>query len=161
MKYGLVVFVFTILFSNVVQAQSDVPLIERKKEFLQNQYYILGENVPLRKVVKIMLPHTDAHKLIRSSRRLNFLAATTAGLGLSAIASQLVSLEDNRGFNFAIGGLGAGLFLGAVGISIKADKRADLAIELYNSRKLISKKVYRNHLGMVFNSRGIGINWTF
>lgn len=146
---------------NILKAQDDIPLIDRKKVLLQDQYYILGERVSTRRVVKLMLGNNEAHRLMKSSRRLNFAAATLVGIGFGGICSQLLSLEDDEGFNFAIAGFSTGLIVGAVALSFKSDKNADKAIELYNGRQLTSRDTYSKYLTLSLDGNGLGLKLVF
>lgn len=144
-----------------MNAQSDVPLIDRRKVLLQDQYYILGERVPQRKVVKLMMGNKEAYRLMKSSRRLNFAAATMVGIGFAGICSQLLSLEDDEGFNFGIAGFSTGLIMGAVALSFKSDKKADKAVELYNRRQLSSRNSYSKYLTLYVDGSGLGLKLVF
>ncbi len=150
-------------FSQIPNLQSkDVPLIERRTVMLLNQYYILGEAVPQRDVIKLMKPYNDAYKELKASRRWRFFSGLTAGIGLGIIAGELIRAEDNEGFSFGVAGIGAGIFLLAVPLSIKADRKADKAIDLYNTRQsVLGAKNDRFKLGFAIENYGLGLKLKF
>ncbi len=151
------------IFSQIANLQSKgVPLIERRTVMLLDHYYILGEPVPLRDVIKLMKPYNDAYKEIKGSRRWSFFLGLTAGIGLGIGAGELISAEGKEGFSFWEAGIGPGIFLLAVPLSIKADRKADKAIDLYNTRQsMLGKKNYSLKLGLAIEEKGLGLKLKF
>lgn len=158
----IVVATFDSFSQNENLLTREVPLIERRTVMLSNQYFILGEPVRQRDVIKLMKPYNDAYKEIKASRRWRFFAGLTAGIGLGIIAGELISAEDNEGFSFGVAGIGAGVFLLAVPLSIKADRKADKAIDLYNTRQsMLGDNKDRVKLGLALDEKGIGLRLKF
>ncbi len=99
---------------------------------------------------------------MKASRRWRFFSMLSAGTGLGIIAGELISAEDNDGFNIGITGIGAGVFLLAVSLSIKADRKADKAIDLYNACQAMMGSGYRKaQLVLAVDSNGIGLKLKF
>jgi hypothetical protein len=99
---------------------------------------------------------------MKASRRWLFCAELTVGIGVGIIIGELISTSDNEGFNFINGGIGAGMFLLAIPLSIKADRKADSSISLYNARQsTLGNKNKQITWGLALNDKGIGFRLQF
>jgi hypothetical protein len=151
-----------ILFLTISQlgiSQNDMPLIERKGNLVQNRYYILGEEVSERQVLKKMKPFEASHKIMKSSRRWAFTSSVIAGFGAGAFMPTFFDPSPEITVPLLI----TGVSLIAIAVPLKqiANRKADEAIDLYNSRKLIGKNNIKPELNLTFTARGLGLILTF
>lgn len=128
---------FFILFAQLGFCQNEAPLIERKGNLIQNEYFILGRPVLERQVVKRMIPYEPAHKKMKASRRWAFASSIIASFGIGSFIPTFFDPSPEVTVPLLITGVG----LMAVAIPIKrlANKKADEAIERYNSRQLMGE----------------------
>ncbi|WMN11535.1 hypothetical protein QYS49_38750 [Marivirga salinae] len=140
-------------------SQIDEPLIERKGNLVQNRYFILGEEVSERQVLKKMLPFEAAHKRMKSSRRWAFTSAIIAGFGVGTFLPTFFDPSPEITVPLLI----TGISLIAIALPLKslANRKADEAIDLYNSRKIMGYKKSHSHINFTFNQYGIGLNLKF
>ncbi len=155
-KLILLLFLFT---TQIGFSQNDEPLIERKGNLVQNRYFILGQEVTERQVLKKMKPFEAAHKRMKSSRRWAFTSSIIAGFGLGTFMPTFFDPSPEITVPLLI--TGVGLIAIAVPIKTMANRRADEAIELYNARKLIGNVKPKPSLNLTFNQYGIGLNLKF
>jgi hypothetical protein len=150
-----------ILFLTISQlgfSQNEVPLIERKGNLVQNRYYILGREVSERQVLKKMKPYDVSHKTMKSSRRWAFTSSIIAGFGAGAFMPTFFDPSPEITLPLLI----TGVSLIAIAVPLKklANRKADEAIELYNSRKLLGKKKYKPEFNLTLAPTGIGLKLT-
>ncbi|MGM0579086.1 MAG: hypothetical protein ACQETL_00295 [Bacteroidota bacterium] len=148
-----------VLFSQMVYSQNDTSLIERKGNLVQNRYFILGQEVSERQILKKMKPYEPAHKRMKSSRRWAFTSSVIAGFGLGAFMPTFFDPSPKITVPLLI--TGVSLIAIAVPIKTKANRKADEAIELYNSRKLMGYRKPKPSLNLTFNQLGVGLNLKF
>lgn len=157
MKRLLIVCLF--LFAQLGFSQNDSPLIERKGNLVQNRYFILGQEVTERQIVKKMKPYEPAQKLMKSSRRWAFTSSIIAGLGVGTFMPTFFDPSPEITVPLLI--TGVSLIAIAVPIKTKANRKADEAIELYNSRQLMGNLKPKPTLNLTFNQLGLGITLKF
>lgn len=155
-KLILLLFLFT---AQIGFSQNDVPLIERKGNLVQNRYFILGQEVTERQIAKKMKPYETAHKMMKSSRRWAFTSAVIAGFGAGAFMPTFFDPSPEITVPLLITGIS--LIAIAVPIKIMANRKADKAIELYNSRQLMGNLKPKPTLNLTLNQLGLGIKLKF
>jgi len=151
-----------ILFLSVSQlgfSQSDVPLIERKGNLVRNQYFILGREVSERQVLKKMKPFEAAKKMMKSSRRWSFTSSVIAGFGAGAFMPTFFDPSPEITVPLLI--TGVSLIAIAVPLKSLANRKADEAIERYNSRELMGERKYKKEFNLTFAPTGIGLEMKF
>jgi len=148
-----------LISSSVGFSQNDSPLIERKGNLVLNRYYILGEEVSERQVLKKMKPYEAAHKRMKASRRLAFTSEIIAAIGAGSFFPSVIDPSPEITIPLLI--TGVSLIAIAVPIKKKANRKADEAIELYNGRKLIGEKSSRTELNLAITTTGLGIELKF
>ncbi|WKV12056.1 hypothetical protein [Marivirga harenae] len=157
MKNILIIIFLTI--SQLAYSQFDAPLIERKGNLVQNRYYILGKEVSERQVLKKMRPYQVSHKMMKSSRRLAFTSSLIAGFGAGTFIPTFFDPSPQVTLPLLI--TGVSLIAIAVPIKQKANRKADEAIDLYNSRELMGEKGTKAEFNLTLSSTGIGLMMTF
>lgn len=157
MKKILVLCFF--LISQIGFSQNDAPLIERKGNLVQNRYFILGQEVSERQVLKKMKPFEASHKMMKSSRRWAFTSSIIAGFGAGAFMPTFFDPSPEITVPLLI----TGVSLIAIAVPLKqlANRKADEAIELYNSRELMGNRQYKAEFNLTFTPTGIGLMMTF
>ncbi len=140
-------------------SQIDEPLIERKGNLVQNRYFILGQEVSERQVLKKMLPFEAAHKRMKSSRRWAFTSSIIAGFGVGAFVPTFFDPSPEITLPLLISGIS--LIAIAVPLKSLANRKADEAIDLYNSRKIMGNRNPKPSLDLTFNNLGIGLKMKF
>ncbi|SMG39494.1 hypothetical protein SAMN05661096_02637 [Marivirga sericea] len=145
--------------SQVGICQNDVPLIEREGNLVSNRYFILGQEVSERQVLRMMKPFEVSHKRMKSSRRWAFTSSIVAGFGVGAFMPTFFDPTPEVTLPLLI----TGVSLIAIAVPLKklANRKADEAIELYNSRKLLGEKRYKPEFNLTFAPSGIGLNMIF
>jgi len=155
MKSTIIIVCCFFFISHFGFTQNNVPLIERKGNLVQNNYSILGRSVSEREVLKKMKPYMPAHQLMKSSRRWAFTSSIIAALGMGAFMPSLFDPTPEVTAASLI--TGVGLIAIAVPLKKKANRRADEAIELYNSRQLMGNLKPKPSLNLAFNQGKIGV----
>jgi hypothetical protein len=157
MKSMLIVLFLTV--AQLGMAQNEIPLIERKGNLVQNKYYILGKVVSERQVVKLMKPYKFSHKRMNSSRRWAFTSSVIAGVGLGFFIPTIFDPSPEVTVPLLI----TGVSLIAIAVPLKklANRKANEAIDLYNSRELMGKKGLEPKLNLAVTAVGIGLKLTF
>lgn len=152
-------FIVFLFLAQIGYCQIDEPLIERKGNLVQNRYFILGEEVSQRQVLKKMVPFEAAQKIMKSSRRWGFTSSVIAGFGLGAFMPTFFDPSPQ----ITVASLITGVSLIAIAVPIKrlANRKADEAIDLYNSRKLMGKRSTKPSFNLVFSQNGLGFSLKF
>lgn len=143
------------LFSQMAYSQNNEPLLERKGNLVQNRYFILGQEVSERQILKKMKPYEPAHKRMKSSRRWAFTPSVIAGFGSGAFMPTFFDPSPEVTVPLLI----TGISLIAIAIPLKtlANRKADEAIELYNSRQLMGYRKPNPSLNISFTHSQLGI----
>lgn len=157
MKKVLIIFFF--LLAQIGCSQNDAPLIERKGNLIHNRYFILGEEVSERQVLKKMVPFEPAHKMMKSSRRWAFTSVVIAAFGVGTFMPSFFDPSPEITVPLLI--TGVSLIAIAVPLKTLANRKADEAIEVYNSRKLMVNRNPKPSLDLTFNNLGIGLKMKF
>lgn len=154
-----VFFIFFLFLTQLAYSQNDAPLIERKGNLVQNRYFILGQEVSERQVIKKMKPYEVSHKAMKSSRRWAFTSSIIAGFGAGAFMPTFFDTSPEITVPLLI----TGISLIAIAVPLKqlANRKADEAIDMYNSRKLMGKTKIQQELNVTFTSQGIGLQFIF
>ncbi|WP_375581063.1 hypothetical protein ABWH96_08680 [Marivirga tractuosa] len=155
-KLILLLFLF---IAQIGFSQNDAPLIERKGNLVQNRYFILGQEVTGRQVVKKMKPYEPAHKMMKSSRRWALTSSIILGFGVGSFMPTFFDPSPEITVPLLI--TGVSLIAIAVPIKTKANRKADEAIELYNSRQLMGNLKPKPSLNLTFNQSGLGVALKF
>ena len=159
MKQVFIILSCFFIITHYGLAQKDTPLIERKGNLVLNHYFILGKGVSERQVLRKMVPYEAAHDRMKSSRRWAFTSSVIAGFGAGAFMPTFFDPSPQ----ITLASLIAGASLIAIAVPIKktANRKADEAIELYNSRQLMPKYTNEVRLNLIFDQKGIGLNIKF
>jgi len=155
-KLILLLFLFT---TQLGFSQNDEPLLERKGNLVHNQYFILGQEVSERQVLKKMKPYEPARKMFKSSRRLAFTSSVIAALGLGTFMPSI--FDPTPEVTVPLLMTGVSLIAIAVPIKSKANRKADEALELYNARKLMGENEIQPEFHLKFTATGLGLIMTF
>lgn len=154
--------IFLLCFFLITQigfSQNDAALIERKGNLVLNRYYILGQEVNERQVLRKIKPYEPAHKMFKSSRRWGFTSSIIAGFGAGAIMPSLFNPSPEITITLLI----TVVSLIAIAVPIKqlANRKADEAIEMYNSRRLMGETKIQRKLNISLTTQGIGLQLIF
>jgi hypothetical protein len=155
---GLLLILFLII-SQLGICQNDTPLIERKGNLVQNRYYILGKEVSERRAWKQMKPYEVSHKMMKSSRRWALTSSIIAAFGIGAFMPTFFDPSPEITVPLLI--TGVGLIAIAVPLKTKANRKADKAIELYNSRQLMGKNRFNPEFHLNLTATGVGLEMKF
>jgi hypothetical protein len=106
-----------------------------------------------------MKPFEAAKKMMKSSRRWAFTSSVIAGFGAGAFMPTFFDPSPEITVPLLI--TGVSLIAIAVPLKSLANRKADEAIELYNSRELMGERKYKKEFNLTFAPTGIGLEMKF
>jgi hypothetical protein len=156
---------FIILFGVIqLQAQDDFGKIEVKKGYPKYAFKKGELALSIEEIASIIRKNEQAYKLIKPAKVYDTLGEGLAIFGSAAVVVPIgqVILGSSTKYFWPFVGIGVGLYAISIPITVKAEKQAAKAIELYNSS--LSSKVdkpdqLKLKLGPTYN--GIGLTLKF
>ncbi len=136
--------------------------IEIKKVFGGYKYYQDGENLRIGKLVKIMESNPQAFGIIKKAQSNNTIAYIMGVTGGGLIGWQTGTNSAGGDANWALAGLGAGLIVVGIPISLGVEKKKKQAVELYNSSlNSTTNNEFKPEFKVMTNGNGIGLSMIF
>jgi hypothetical protein len=156
MKKSVIVFIliaFSISFSFAQSADS----FTIKKSFGSYQIYKGDQVIRMNKVVKAFEPNEQAYLQIKSAQSTNTLSKIIGYPGAFMVGWSLGTALGGGEPNWMIGGIGAGLLAISIPINIGSGKKAQQAIDTFNSGLQTSSFWDKNKLQLTITGNGIGL----
>ena len=109
-----------------------------------------------------MEPNSEAHALIQSARSTNNIAVGLSAVGGGLIGWPIGSAIGGGDPQWILAGIGAGVILIAIPISISANKKSLKAFDLFNAGLTYQPpESPTSQWHLVSNGSGIGLSWQF
>ncbi|CAM1351898.1 hypothetical protein [Tenacibaculum crassostreae] len=151
-------FLFAIFTSFLVQSQQ----IQKEKVFGGYQYSVDGKALSMKEMINLMESNTKALALMKKAKSNTTLATVLGGVGGALIGFPIGTAIGGGDANWTLAGVGAGLVIVAIPIASGANKKANQAVELYNSSlNTTSYNSFKPQFNMLLNDNGVGISMTF
>jgi len=122
-----------------------------------------GQTYKVREALDVMKGNQEAYDLMKSAKSSYDMANVFAFAGGALIGWPLGSAIAGGDPNWALAGIGAGLIVISIPIANTFKKKADTALEAYNSSldKNVSANQYQPKLEFASGKNGLGLRLTF
>lgn len=158
-----VILTISILLNFIVlsYAQTEADSLYMKKVFGGYQF-LQGEKVlNMNQLTDIMKPNAQAYKEIKAAKTNYSFALILGGAGGFMVGLPIGTAMGGGEPNWTMAGIGAGLIIASIPISIKFNKQAKKAIETYNQGLRTSSHYNNKELKIAMTSNGLGITLNF
>ena len=160
MKTVIILSALFLVFHSQAFAQTKDNSITMKNGFFGWQFYQNDQKLKVTEVAKMMESNPQASTYIRSARTNNTWASIIGTIGGFMVGYPLGQAAGGGNANWTVAGIGGGLIVAAIPISIKANKQAKNALVAYNeSQKSTSSRKAEFDFG--FTGNGIGMTVHF
>ena len=159
LKYLLIVALFVISLKSFSQSSAGPITIKKTSE--GTQFYLGISQINLKDVSILLESNPEAHKLIRSAGTNHGLSRTFFLLAGGCLGWEMSLLMDGEDPNLPLAGVAAGLITTAIPLSIRFNKQAAKAIDIYNNSFITGATRSKSELGICYTPSGIGISLTF
>ena len=158
MKKIILTLIFTLATITFCNAQK----IDMEKVFGGYKFSQNGNQLAMKDLVKTMKSNQQAFKLIKKAQLNNTLASITGFIGGGLIGWTIGTAIVGGDTNWSLAGIGAGIVVIGIPISLNSDKKAKQAVELYNS-SLNSSSFYefKPEFKIIASGNGIGLSMNF
>jgi hypothetical protein len=163
MKRLLYLFSLVVFLAQPVTSQNPNNKITVQKSFGAVNFYMEGERLTFRQLIRITTPCETACAEIKSSQRLYTTGIISAGVGGFIIGWQAGNAIDGHSPKWGMVALGGGIALVSIPLTKHSMKKAVNAIDLYNaSLKQISfRQINKPEFSLSFNGNGLGLKLNF
>lgn len=158
MKIILVFFIICLCGLIKLNAQPASINIQVEKKFPRYEYRYGELEIDIKEVALVLKKNEQAYDLIKSAKRNSAVGNSLMYIGAAMIIIPLGEVIKAGSFKYygAFAGIGAGMIGISLPFLIKANKKAERAVELYNSG--LSGNIYNNDKPQIyFGSTGTGI----
>ena len=151
-------FLFGGLFTSTAQSQT----IESTKTF-GGYKFVQGTNkMTMGELSRAMTPESESYYIMKKAKGSHALAQVMSGLGGFGIGLPLGAQIAGGDPNWIYAGLGAGLIVISLPISIKAGKEAKRAVDLHNASLATGyQSNFKPEFSSVGNGNGVGLSLKF
>lgn len=154
------VLFFSLIFVFTFNSQSQE--IKKEKVFGGYKYSQNGNHISMKNMVNLMKDNAEALKLIKKAKSNTTIATVLGGIGGGLIGFPIGTAIGGGDANWTLAGVGAGLIIIAIPIASGANKKANKAVDLYNSSlNTTSYKKFNPQFNMVVNGNGVGLAMSF
>ena len=154
--------IFTLIFTLATLTFCNAQKIEIEKVFGGYKYTQNGSQMAMKDLVKTMESNQQAFNLIKKAQSNNTLASIIGFAGGGLIGWPIGTAIGGGDANWTLAGIGAGLVAIGIPISSNANKKAQQAVELYNSSiNSTAFKYFKPEFKVVANGNGIGLLMNF
>ncbi|MDB5207372.1 MAG: hypothetical protein JWR72_2447 [Flavisolibacter sp.] len=160
MKRIIILSALFLVFHSTSFAQKTDNSISMKSGFFGWQFYQNGQKLKVPEVAKMMESNPQAYTYIQSARTNNTWASIIGTIGGFMVGYPLGQAAGGGNANWTVAGIGGGLIIAAIPISIKANKQAKNAIAAYNEG-LRSTSFRKAEFDFGFTGNGIGLTVHF
>jgi hypothetical protein len=125
------------------------------------QFYQNNKKLKMAELVKTMETNTLASQHLKTARTNNTFAGILSGIGGFLIGWPVGTAIAGGDPEWAMAGVGAGLVVVSIPISIKASKEAKMAIQIFNESLNRTTSVKGSEMSLNFNSSSTGLKMVF
>ncbi len=131
--------------------------ISMKKAFGGYQFYQGDKKLNMKQLVALMEPDKQAYKMIKSAQSNNTIATILGYAGGFMVGYPLGTSLAGGKPNWTVAGIGAGLIVVAIPISLKTSKQAKQAVNTYNSGLQSVSSWDKNELRFIIKENRAGL----
>jgi hypothetical protein len=159
-RIAIIISLLTVAYS-FTYGQASTDSISMKKVFGAYQFYQGGTRLNVNQLVKAMKPNEQAYKEIKSAQTANTFASIVGVAGGFMLGWPIGTALGGGEPNWAIAGIGAGLIIVYIPLTISFNKKAKQAVETFNGGLRTSSFWDRNELIFSMTGNGIGLTLNF
>jgi hypothetical protein len=160
MKTVIILSALLLVLHSQSIAQKTDNSITMKSGFFGWQFYQNDQKLKLPEVAMMMESNPQASTYIKSARTNNTWASIISTIGGFMVGYPIGQSAGGGNANWTMAGIGGGLIVAAIPISIKANKEAKNAIAAYN-QGLKSTSLRKTEFDFGFTDNGIGLTVHF
>lgn len=154
--------ILTLIFTLGIIAFSNAQKIEMEKVFGGYKYTQNGSRMTMNDLVKTMETNEQAFYLIKKAQSSNTIASIIGFVGGGLIGWPIGAAVAGRDANWTLAGIGAGLVVIGIPISLNANKKTKQAVKLYNeSLNSTSSYEFKPEFKFIANGNGVGLSMKF
>ncbi|MFD2564723.1 hypothetical protein [Aquimarina rubra] len=154
--------VWFLVFVLGVLHMSNAQKIEVKKAKKGYQYFQNGNEMTNETLFKVLESNSESLKMIKRAKSNATFSTILAGAGGGLIGWPLGTALGGGDANWTLAGVGAGLIVIAIPISLSTRKNINKAVESYNSSlNSTSYNAFKPKFGIFANGNGIGLSMNF
>ena len=136
--------------------------IDIEKVFGGYKYTQNDELKSLGDLATIMESNTNAFELMKKGRTNRSLSSVLGFAGGGLLGWSIATALGDGEANWTLAGIGGGLIIVGIPISLSANKKINQAVELYNaSLKPTSYNAFKPELKIIANGNGFGLSMNF
>lgn len=135
--------------------------ISMKKVFGGYQFYQGEQILNMNQLVNMMKPNEQAYQQIKSAQSTFTIATIIGGVGGFMVGWPIGTALGGGEPNWTMAGIGAGLFVVSIPITLSSNKKAKQAVETYNGGLQTSSFWDKNELKLSLTGNGIGLTLNF
>ncbi|MCJ8163738.1 hypothetical protein MKJ04_02725 [Pontibacter sp. E15-1] len=162
MNRFLIALIFLFVVSLDLHSQSVSKRIDIEKVFAGHRFSQDGHKLSADEMVMLMRENKEAYAIMRAAKSTSTIASILGGAGGFLIGYPVGSHIAGGEPNWAMAGIGAGLFVVSIPISIKFNRLSKNAVDLYNAG-LYEAKLRQGKteflLGSTTNGHGVALNF--
>ncbi|MFB6318144.1 hypothetical protein [Saccharicrinis sp. FJH54] len=159
-KITLFILLFTVSIS-LTYAQTDRDSISAHKVTGGYEFYKSNIKLTMPQLVTALKPNDAAYKQIQSARANSAIAGILGGVGGFLVGYPLGTALAGGDPNWTMAGVGAGLVVISIPISISSNKKVKQAVDIYNEDLRTSLIRYETELRFSMTQNGIGLKFRF
>jgi hypothetical protein len=146
-----------LLFYSNLLAQKSQSFLNVEKNFFHEEYMLNGQKITERQVLKVMATYPEAVKMLKASRRNEFLGMVLVSIGGGELVASIADGVAENELRIAPTLFSAMIFGGGLVVWTKSIKKARKGIELYNYQYATAQKyaTAQNNEGSKFLNFGL------
>lgn len=158
MKKHLLILTIMLAITSLVNAQK----IDIEKVLGGYKYTHNDELISIGDLASIMKSNTNAFELIKKGRTNRSLSGVLGFVGGGLVGWPLGTAIAGGKENWTLAGIGAGLIIVSIPISLSSNKKINQAVELYNaSLNATSNTTFKPEFKIIANGSGFGLTMNF
>ncbi|HOB83872.1 MAG TPA: hypothetical protein PKX27_03385 [Bacteroidales bacterium] len=135
--------------------------ITMKKVFGGYQFYQGDKRLNMNQLVNAIKPNEQAYKEIRSAKTTYAITSVFAGAGGFMVGYPIGTAIGGGDPNWTMAGIGAGLIVVSIPLSVKFNKQARQAVNTYNNGSVTGSFWNKSEFKFCFTANGMGLKLRF
>lgn len=156
MKTGIMLFIGLLL--GVMALGQEITI---EKKWGGRQFFQEGKRLTMSEMVKTMESNDEAFREITKARTNNTIGMVLGGAGGFMVGYPLGAAVAGGDPNWVMAGIGAGLIAVSIPISLKFNKQAETAVDLYNKGLETNSRIPRPEFYFGCTENGVGLRLCF
>jgi hypothetical protein len=155
-------FIFYFILSTTVVNFCDGQQIESEKVFGGHKYILNGNKMSMKDLSNTLKSNQESFELLKKAKSNMTISLIIGSIGGGLMGYSFGSGVGEGDVNWAVAGVGAGLFAIGIPIASSADKKTKQAVDLYNSTLGLSTyHKFKPEYRIITNGRSIGLSLNF